>query len=749
MTHTSNDRLVYYTLSAGRWSEAAVLQLVRSVRSLRAHNRAIAVRLFLCGEIAGSARAELESMDVGVEDVGAYEEHLGRLCPPRMSEVLARYPILHKSTCLPRLLATGAERVLYVDSDTFFIRDVEALFDRYTDLDLYAREEPYSRRSPAGYRPEAIDEDALAALALREGARPIAPFNTGVMLFNHGSWRKLAERVEELLRDVFRFSVWIADRTDTNFRPDITYLREHRARLVRASDEAEALPYPSRNAWIKDQVSIWLTLGKIPDFRPGLLGPQDLLMGAEFADADPGTHVLCHYFSANERRFDAWLVDHGLPSGGGGEVAGGPLPRVGLAAPTLRVFEDLGATIEEAWERLDYDELAFPALAAGALREARIHEAISGADVIRWLLAAREIPEQDDIEASFGEPPITVLHGRRFYIQVLLWTEGTTSIHRHAFSGAFVVLDGSSLHVRYAFAPRRRVSSHLQLGAVRLESLELLARGDVTAITHDLIHSTFHLETPSATVVIRTYRDADASIQHEYMPPSVAFDPFFKDPGTTRRLQALTFMRRMMQPGHVELAADLVARSDLHTAWLVLLQAYRSLRSAARAAPLLDAARRRHGAAADDLAAALDEELRRRKLHRLRALVTDEAHRFFLALLQNLPDREAIYAAVRLRYRDGEPRARVIAWMEALSGAGTIGVDLTDKLTRTIVLALLDGRSMAGVLERLKESFDPGDVDAGASAIARHCERIRRTTLSPLFIEGSGQARVDQLGGPA
>src|SRR5262249_40427007 len=156
-------------------------------------------------------------------------------------------PTLHKFTCLPRLAATGASRVLGIDSDTFFFRDVGALFDRYADLDLYAREEPFARASPAGYRPEAVDEDALAALAAREGASLVAPFNIGVMLYNHGSFQKLAGRLGELLRFVFRFSVWLADRTEVP-HADLVLLREQRRRLVLAEDEALALPYPSQNA---------------------------------------------------------------------------------------------------------------------------------------------------------------------------------------------------------------------------------------------------------------------------------------------------------------------------------------------------------------------------------------------------------------------------------------------------------------------------------------------------------------------
>ena len=37
----------------------------------------------------------------------------------------------------------------------------------------------------------------------------------------------------------------------------------------------------------------------------------------------------------------------------------------------------------------------------------------------------------------FSNFPITVYNCPEFYIELLVWTTGTTAIHQHAFSGAF------------------------------------------------------------------------------------------------------------------------------------------------------------------------------------------------------------------------------------------------------------------------------------------------------------------------
>jgi hypothetical protein len=403
----------------------------------------------------------------------------------------------------------------------------------------------------------------------------------------------------------------------------------------------------------------------------------------------------------------------------------------------MQLFDDLGAAIRDAWQEVNHDERAFPGIALAALEERQLHHRIDVDDVVRWLLTAPDLPEQDDLESSFGSPPITVYHGRRFHIQVLCWLQGSTTIHRHGFRGAFMVLGGSSVHCRYRFEERRRINARLLLGDLRLLGAEILERGDAVAITHDLVHSLFHLDVPSATLVVRTYHDGDASPQFDYSPPSLAFDPFYRDPPMLRRIQGLKFLRLARGPGYDAAAADLIARSDLHTGWLALHDAHHGLGDPERLAPLIEAARRRHGAVVDELAAALFEDLRQVKLARLRAETTDPERRFFLALLQNVPDRDTLYALVRRRYPDDDPRARVAAWAEALGGVDRIGVDLGDDLNRRLFHALLDGGSPREILDRLSGEFDPAQVEAQAEVIARHCERIKKTALAPLFRAGA------------
>lgn len=399
----------------------------------------------------------------------------------------------------------------------------------------------------------------------------------------------------------------------------------------------------------------------------------------------------------------------------------------------MRIFSELGGAIEEAWRATSYDERALPTVAASMLRKATLHTRVNSEEVLRWAITARELPAQDDLAARFGDPPLTVFSGRRFYIQVLFWLEGSTAIHRHGFSGAFMVLDGSSLHGAYAFRPRRRINTHFYTGELELIDVELLARGAVVPITNDLSHSLFHLEVPCATVVVRTYADDDANPQFNYMPPSVAIDPFYRDVPTTRMLQLLSFARRGKHLDFEGIAGDILARADLHTTWDVLDQVYRAVGSVEGAAPLVAIARQRHGEVIDDLAAALGEELRRRAVEKLRNAIEEPDLRFFLALLANLPHRDAIDAMIEQRYPKSRPRDRIEGWLRQLSGADSIGIDFTDAVTARAFFGLLDGGSNEDAIDALKEFYDPEDVEARRLALLRHCNRMRTTALAPLL----------------
>ena len=92
----------------------------------------------------------------------------------------------------------------------------------------------------------------------------------------------------------------------------------------------------------------------------------------------------------------------------------------------MEIFREIADAVEARWRDRNHDEAALPAIAVEALLDRLPRSGLTPRDVIEWVWSARELPGQDDLAAEFGQPPITVYRGSRFYIAVLFWLDATT-----------------------------------------------------------------------------------------------------------------------------------------------------------------------------------------------------------------------------------------------------------------------------------------------------------------------------------
>jgi hypothetical protein len=309
-------RLVYYSLSASRTDPRPDLlwQIEQSVRSLRAWNSTVQIVVFTFGDVPPELAPALAPYNVTFCHKGSYQAILARLAP-RGWQILSQYPVLHKFLNFHEIASLEPDQVLFLDCDTLLFGDVDHLFSRYSDADSYAREEPMCGRSHYGYNPGYIDENALARLGELEGTCPAPPFNLGVVSLNNGLWHKLAALESVLLSYAWRFSVWMALNPPLGAAVNygegqgIPYLRQYFDQLAGEEDQRRALPYPSANRWILDEVSLWLTLGQVSGFRYEDYSSRDVLQNGEILSRNPREcdWLLCHYYSQNTGRIVDWM----------------------------------------------------------------------------------------------------------------------------------------------------------------------------------------------------------------------------------------------------------------------------------------------------------------------------------------------------------------------------------------------------------------------------------------------------------
>ena len=405
----------------------------------------------------------------------------------------------------------------------------------------------------------------------------------------------------------------------------------------------------------------------------------------------------------------------------------------------MEFFEKLGQRIEAAWAATGHDEQALPAIAERALREAECHRHVDSDQVARWLMTAERIPGQGNVNNGFGEPALFAFNNGRLIIQLLHWVVGTTSLHEHGFFGAFSVLEGSSVHSRYQFTASHTHSEHFLIGELALQQFELLRQGDVRPITgRRLIHSLFHLDCPSISVVVRTVKHGSEGPQLNYLKPSIGLYPDLNDPLMARRLQYLKLLARTRPAEYQRWVLHLLERADLLSTFRLLQQLAEELPARAFWEAALAEARRRHGAVTATFQTVFEMQRRERAIVGLRDAVTDADHRFFLALLLVLPTRRAILEVIGQRFPNEEPRQKAAAWIADLGESLVMGVEF-DELNRELLRLLVLGLDDDAVLGALRESFAWEDEGDRREELLSHVGRLRSHPIVAPLLQAEGR----------
>jgi hypothetical protein len=417
----------------------------------------------------------------------------------------------------------------------------------------------------------------------------------------------------------------------------------------------------------------------------------------------------------------------------------------------LKFFSELGALIEQRWRDKNYDEAGFADIAATALDEMPPYQQVDAWEIIRWLHTTLQLPRQQDMDGHFGNPPITLFSGSRFYIDIYFWLDGTTSIHQHAFSGAFQLLLGSSIHSQYVFKQEAQINEHFCTGQISFENVELLQVGQTRKIVSGkyFVHSLFHLDRPSATITVRTHQDIQAQPQWEYLKPYVARDPFFRDESTLKKLQSLSLLLGMKHPDADTFIKDLLVAADFQTTFAILdlvhkhfandavQQVFRPGKSQERFASLFEVARKKHGHMTDLLPPVFAELQRQNSIVNRRRFLTGPEHRFFLALLLNVPEKGLILNLVKARFPERDALDTIGEWLMELSTTkalgsqepNILGIEDFDEDYLFIFQCLMQGLSPEQIKEAIDREFSSEyaeDLKSDFEMISTH---LRMATL--------------------
>jgi hypothetical protein len=417
----------------------------------------------------------------------------------------------------------------------------------------------------------------------------------------------------------------------------------------------------------------------------------------------------------------------------------------------MKLFTDLGEKVEKLWRDGNYDEEDFPSIAKRALQEANLPEKVSAWEVIEWTLGQTHLPEQKDLPGRFGDPPITLYNSPRFHIDTYFWLEGTTSIHQHAFCGAFQVLHGSSIHSWYEFDRKEKVNSFTEIGDMNLKSCELLSVGDAQEIWAGkrYIHSLFHLDQPSVTIVVRTHKSPLFLPQFDYRKPCLAMDPFFEDPDTIKKMQCITALLRSKHPDADDSVSRLLEQSDFQTTYGILStvrghtqhnqidQLFELDAPRDRFDGFMEISRKRHGELSEVFPKVFAHQDKLNEILNRRQYITDAEQRFFLALLLNVVGRENIFKLIKDRFAEADPMEKVLDWIFDLSQTrvlglkipNALGVEGFDDFDLFVLENMLKDKSEEEINNALKDDYPSGNVDELSKTLGARIEKLEQAVL--------------------
>jgi hypothetical protein len=400
----------------------------------------------------------------------------------------------------------------------------------------------------------------------------------------------------------------------------------------------------------------------------------------------------------------------------------------------LQYFNRLAALTYRHWNIANRDDAALPPAAMRALAELPAHEHIRASDVVEWAATTPALPPQLDPQSQFGDPPLTVYNDGCLVIDIYFWLHSSTSIHQHAFAGAFYVLEGASVETEYTFHEERRYNQCLATGQLRRHDVLVNQQGACRPILAgaQFIHSLFHLDYPSVSLVVRANVPASQP-QLEYWWPRIAIQAAGQATPLQRRRLELLSMLGACRPAKLPrfLQSIFNGASPQEVVWGVqrALPFFRERPEEFR--ELLGPPRELYGSLIDDALASFESESALDALSAMRQYATSPSSRLLLALLLNARGARDLLSLIQVHSQPPDPAEEALRLAAQLLAEAPLSAGAASLPPEDFPLAL-------SILRQWLREAPPGQVPAIVAAhypetpeakVRETCDLLAKSTL--------------------
>ncbi|MBI4242791.1 MAG: hypothetical protein HY606_01770 [Planctomycetes bacterium] len=333
---------------------------------------------------------------------------------------------------------------------------------------------------------------------------------------------------------------------------------------------------------------------------------------------------------------------------------------------SLKEITGIVKQVNELWKKEDYSIGLFGKIAYDVLKKSELHKEKLIENVLKKTAQAKLLPPQLSMERNFGYPPITLYAGDKFIIDIYFWVDPHTAVHNHSFTGAWVLLQGASLHNKFTFKAGSTYGG-ISTGKLSLESSELIKNGDINIIKPDseLIHQVWHLSCPSVSLVIRTAINSKLRI---YFPNLEVLSPEYLSKTTIKKVHLMQFLAESAHPLEKSFIANSLKNSDDFNSFWLLHKYFGFTKNISKIHEIIKLSGQNYPWQADLIELFQSSHQVNLDLRSIR----DEGARLFCALLFSTLDTEQIVKIIKEYAPDRSPLETATNWIGRLEKSGLI-----------------------------------------------------------------------------